>query len=224
MIALLQRKGLKLFHPILKLLAKIYLSKPRNFSLQNISVRVFPGVFHPGLFFSTKVFIEYLESIELRNKRILELGAGSALISIYCARKGGVVTASDVNPKVIAAIDSNATKNGVFLKAVLSDLFDKLEVADFDLIIINPPYYPKQAKTMDERAWFCGEDFEYFQKLFRQLGESKWKDTMVLMILSEDCQLHEIRRIAKENYLKDTLVFSKTVSGEENYIFKIEHT
>lgn len=221
MISLLQKKSLKFFHPILRRLGNYYLSKPRNYTYQDIIVKVLPGVFHPGLFFSTKVFLEYLESVELKGKRVLELGAGSGLISVYCSKQGSQVTASDINNAALEGITFNAHKNKETISIVHSDLFDQIDPDDFDIILINPPYYPKKPKDIGEKAWFCGEKFEYFQKLFKQLRVSGNQSVGVLMILSEDCELKKIMSIAKSNALNYEQVFTKIVNGEENYIFRI---
>lgn len=221
MISLLQRKGFKLFHPVLKRLAKVYLSKPRNYSYKGIIVKVLPGVFHPGLFFSTKVFIEFLETVDLRSKKVLELGAGSGLISLYCAQQQAIVTASDVNTVAINGLKENATQNNQELSVVLSDLFDNLSPDNFDIILINPPYYPKKPKNIEEQAWFCGEEFEYFKKLFGQLRESKSSEFVLYMILSEDCDLVKIKSIAESNNISSDQVYTKRIRGEENFIFEM---
>ncbi|MEL7146637.1 MAG: methyltransferase, partial [Bacteroidota bacterium] len=125
MISLIQKKSLKFFHPVLKRLAKYYLSKPRDYRYEDITVKVYPGVFHPGLFFSTTVFLEYLKGHKLKGKLVLELGAGSGLISMFCAKNGAIVTSSDINELALQKIDENAAKNNVLLTTVRSDLFDQ---------------------------------------------------------------------------------------------------
>ena len=211
----------KILFPILKSVYNIYASKERSYSYKGINVRVMPGVFHPGLFFSTKLLLEYISKIELKDKTVLELGAGSGLISIYCARQNAKVTASDINPTAIKNIVKNSELNNVKLEVIESDLFDKIEMRKFDYIIINPPYFPKDPKNEKELAWFCGSDFQYFKKLFTQLNNYKTQETIVLMILSEDCDLQRITSIANENHFSMNIVFQKKVFGETNYIFRI---
>lgn len=223
MISLLQRKSLKIFHPLLRRIAKVYLSKPRLYSYQGIKVRVMPGVFHPGLFFSTKVLLEFIGGRNLSNKSVLELGAGSGLISIFCAKKAGNVTASDINKVALEELKVNAEKNNVSIQTVESDLFDALHIEDFDFIIINPPYYPRNPSTIEDQAWFCGEEFEYFKKLFSQLKGIDIK-TEAIMILSEDCEIQTIESIAKSNHLSLKMVHEKTISGEKNFIYEIVAT
>ena len=63
--------------PIVRKIAKIYTSKERDFSFNNIKVKVKPGVFHPGLFISTKLLLNFVEKLNLEQKTFLELGAGT---------------------------------------------------------------------------------------------------------------------------------------------------
>lgn len=211
----------KALFPILSFAYNLYSAKERSYSYKGINVRVMPGVFHPGFFFSTKLLIEYISKIDLKDKNVLELGAGSGLISIYCARQNAKVTASDINPTAIKNIIKNSVLNDVKLEVIESDLFDKIKPQLFDYIIINPPYFPKNPKNEKELAWFCGNDFEYFRKLFVQLNDYKTKETFVLMILSEDCDLQRITSIASENGYGLNIIFQKKVFGEANYIFRI---
>ena len=212
----------KLLFPILKSVYNIYASKERNYSYKGINVKIMPGVFHPGFFFSTKILLEYISGFDLLKRTVLELGAGSGLISIYCAKQNAIVTASDINPTSIKNILKNAELNNVKLEVIESDLFDKIEMRKFDFIIINPPYFPKNPGNEEELAWFCGNDFQYFKKLFSQLKDYKTEETIVLMILSEDCDLQRIASIANENHFSMNIVFQKKVFGESNQIYRID--
>jgi release factor glutamine methyltransferase len=212
----------KLTFPILKSIYTIYSSKERNYSYNGIKVKIFPGVFHPGLFFSTKLLIEYVSELSIKDKKVLELGAGSGLISIYCAKQKAVVTATDISAIAIENIKLNTLSNNVSINIIKSDLFDEIEKQEFDFIIINPPYFPKDPKNESESAWFCGSDFQYFKKLFSQLNNYKTNNSVVLMILSEDCDISRIKSIAEENNFNFSLVFQKKVLWEENFIYRID--
>lgn len=212
----------KILFPFLSFFYKQYSSKERNYSYNGIKVKIFPGVFHPGLFFSTKLLIEYVSELSIKDKKVLELGAGSGLISIYCAKQNGVVTASDISVIAIENIKLNALSNNVLINIIKSDLFDGIEKQEFDFIIINPPYFPKDPKNESESAWFCGSDYQYFKKLFSQLSNYKTNNSIVLMILSEDCDINRIKSIAQENNFNFSLVFQKKVLWEENFIYRID--
>ena len=211
----------KITHPFLKLGLRLYYWKPRTFCYNNICIKVHPDVFPPQLTFSTKILLDFISELNLENKTFLELGCGSGIISLLASKKGATVTASDINKTALAFLETNASKNKLKLKTICSDLFQNLENQIFDYIIINPPYYPKIPKNIKEQAWFCGENFEYFEKLFLQLPNSLSSETNCFMILSQDCEIEKIKAIALKNAIPFELVLEKKELVETNYIFKI---
>jgi release factor glutamine methyltransferase len=212
---------IKYLTPLLQPLYRKYLSRPRSYRFRNILVWVSPGVFFPGFIFSTKIFLKYIEHLDIAGKRFLEIGAGSGIISVLAARKKALVTATDINPAAVQDIRDNAVLNKVELTVIESDLFEKIPKSAFDFIIIVPPYYPKDPGDYREMAWFCGKNFEFFEKLFRQLPEFYSDDAQVLMILSEDCDISRIRDIGASNGLGFHLLYQKRKLGEWNYIYSI---
>lgn len=211
----------KILFPVLKSAYNIYASKERSYSYKGINVIVMPGVFHPGLFFSTKLLIEYISKYDLKDKNVLELGAGSGLISVYCTKLKANGTASDINPIAVENIKKNAKLNTVDIKVVESDLFDRIDTKEFNYIIINPPYYPKNPNNDKEFAWFCGNDFQYFRKLFAQIGNYINSDSKIIMVLSENCDIEMIKKIGKQSLFVFTKCYEQKIWGEMNYIFEI---
>ena len=159
--------------------------------------------------------------MDLKNKSLLELGAGTGLISIFAAKQNANVTASDINSTAIKNIKLNAEKNRVELNIIQSDLFDSIPSQNFDYIIINPPYFPKEPKDENEQAWFCGSDFRFFKNLFKQIDNYICDSTNVIMILSEDCEIEMIKSIAKENSFVLNEIQKTKVWNEWNYLFKV---
>ncbi|MFN3967657.1 methyltransferase [Flavobacterium sp.] len=211
----------KISHPFLKFGLNFYYSKPRNFTYNNIKIKVHSDVFPPKLTFSTKILLDFIQELELENKTFLELGCGSGIISLLATKKGAKATASDINQTALDYLVTNAEKNHLKVEAVYSDLFQNIENHSFDYIIINPPYYPKAAKSIKEQAWFCGENFEYFEKLFHQLPSYLSSETNCFMILSQDCESEKIKAIAIKNAMAFELVLEEKKLVETNYIFKI---
>jgi release factor glutamine methyltransferase len=75
---------------------KKYISQERSITIDDISLKIPIGVFHPTLYLSTKYLFQWLESQDIKEKEVLELGAGSGLLSIKMAKMGANVTASDI--------------------------------------------------------------------------------------------------------------------------------
>ncbi len=91
-----------------------------------------------------------------RGERVLEMGCGTGIISIHCARRGARVTAVDINPNAVECTRKNASANGVDVEVLHSDLFSDVG-GEFDLILFNPPYLPVMEEGELERAWSGGE-------------------------------------------------------------------
>lgn len=199
-----------------------YLSKTRQYRYKDIRLEIPPDVFHPGFFFSTQLLLQYISKLSLKGSRFLELGCGSGLISIAAAKKGALVIASDINPLAVEYLKKNCVKNKVKMEIIESDLFRNISHQAFDIIAINPPYYRKQPLSAKDHAWFCGENGEYFSDLFSSLGSHVHKETEILMVLFEGCDMQMIKNFAAENGFILTCVRTKKNMLENNFIFKIE--
>ena len=202
-----------------------YLRKERKYTYHGTTVTVLPGVFHPGLFYSTKFLIDHLAKQELSNTSFLELGCGTGLISVIAAKAGASVTASDLNSKAIQNVELNAKQNQVVVRSIHSDLFDGIKKQTFDWIIINPPYYARRPETDEGLAWYCGENFEYFQKLFTSLGQYIDDHSRVIMVLTKGSAVSEIERIGKGHHFDFTIIEeNKVFFDEKDYLFRISST
>lgn len=201
-----------------------HLKKERTFRHQGISIIVKPGVFHPRFFFSSLLLIDFLKQKDIRQKKLLDLGAGAGLLAIYAAKNGAQVTAVDISRTSIENINLNSENNNVKIDVFLSDLFEALQNKIFDYILVNPPYYKKKPKLEAEFAWFCGEHMEYFHRLFKQLPVYLNANGSMYMILSQDCDISEITHIAIQNNCEIREVFKQKKLWEWNFIFEIKVT
>jgi release factor glutamine methyltransferase len=174
------------------------LEKPSVYIHNGIRLAIQPGVFHPRYFYSTGFLLKFMESQPLKDKTFLELGCGSGLIAVAAAKKGAHVTATDISIAAVNALEENAAANGAGLTVIHSDLFRDVPPQAFDLVAVNPPYYKGRPVTEADRAWYCGEQFEFFEGFFEGLGSYLHKGSLVAMVLSEDCDLGRIRSIAKK--------------------------
>ncbi|HRO70068.1 MAG TPA: methyltransferase [Chitinophagaceae bacterium] len=181
-----------------------------------------PEVFHPGFFYSTQFLLRHISSMSLQCQRFLELGAGSGLISIYAAKNGARVTATDINPVAIEYLEKNGVTNGVNLAILHSDLFTHIAEQVYDIIAINPPYYKKKPIHARDFAWYCGEKGEYFESLFSDLGRYTTNDSQVFMTLFEGCDFEMIGGIAAQNNFRLVCIQTQKNLLEKNFIYKIE--
>ncbi len=210
-------------HTYKPLLVK-YLSTARSYNYDGIKLNIPPEVFHPGFFFSTRLLLQYIQKIPLDKKRFLELGCGSGLIAISAAKKSAIVTATDINTVAVAALKTNSEKNNVDIGIIASDLFNNIPAQVFDIIAINPPYYKRQPINAKDHAWCCGEHGEYFSALFAALGGYIHRQTEVIMVLFDGCDMGMINAFAAKNNFVLKLMQRKKNLLEENFIFKIQPT
>ena len=213
----------KIISPFFQWWFKKYYSKPRIFEYQGIKTTIAPGVFPPNFTISTKLLLRYLENLNLEGKSLLELGCGSGIIALYSAKKGAKVTATDINEMALKQLKDSTKENNLNLNIIKSDLFYGIPEINFNYIIINPPYYPKNPENIAEQAWYCGENFEYFNNLFGQIPSYLSSQTMAIMILSEDCDIKRIKNIAKQNLLELNLLLKSSIQFETNYLFQINN-
>ncbi len=220
-LRLLARRVLKrALEPILIPWVRRYHLRPRPYRYGTLRIQVAPGVFPPGLTLSTRILLDYLRPRQVAGQAVLELGCGTGLVALLLAGKGAHATASDINPAALANAAANAAANGLRLRTVQSDLFAELDPAEFDLVVINPPYYPRDPLSPAERAWFCGAHFDYFRALFPQLAAAG-RLPEVVMILSEECALAEIHRLATASGLRLEMVARRRRMLEWHFIYRL---
>lgn len=203
-------------------LVRWYLSKPRNYHFGQLRLVIQPGVFHPGLFFSSTFLTEYIQTLPLQGKCVVEVGCGAGLLALTAAHQGAQVIALDISPQAVANTRLNANQNNLTIQVVQSDLFHALSAAGADWIFINPPYYPKTPVTDQDHAWYCGENHLYFRRLFQQLQDTH---AQIIMVLSDVCDLASINQISHEAGFELKEIQRKRVWADGyNYLYRIIRT
>ena len=89
---------------------------------------------------------------ENEGKKVLDIGTGSGCIPISIKKNiaNALVTSIDVSRAAISIAEKNAAKNNVEINFVEMDFLDEgnyKDLAEFDLIISNPPYIPENEKA-----------------------------------------------------------------------------
>ena len=204
-----------------KPLLEKYLSKTRSYQYEDIRLEIAPEVFHPGFFFSTQTLLKYVKQLPLQDKLFLEPGCGSGLISIYAAKRGAIVTATDINKIALEFLSKNSRGNNTTLTIIESDLFRDIPEQPFDIIAVNPPYYKKQPRTTRDYAWNCGENGEFFESLFQNLARYIHPQSEVCMVLFDGCDMELIHNLASQNGFEMQCVHTHENLLEKNSVFKI---
>jgi release factor glutamine methyltransferase len=214
------KKGIakRLVSKILVPATKKYLEKDREVKFMNMHLHVPSGVFHPSLFFSTKTMCQFLSTLNLKNKQVIEIGCGSGALSIYAAKLGAQVFCCDINPLAVTTTQQNAQKNQVSITVIESDLFELVPDKKFDLILNNPPYYPKDPTSQEEKAWYAGKNLEYFKRFFQQSLNCINPGGIIYMVLSDDCDLGRIDQFTNKNGFTGKMVYSHRNLLEKTFV------
>jgi methylase of polypeptide subunit release factors len=106
-------------------------------------------VFHPRIFLTSEFFAAFVARLDLKDKRVADVGTGSGIIALAAARAGAAsVVAVDINP--------NAARSALAPRA------------QFDIILSNPPYFPDEPLDLADRAWNAGPGYRDIAPLFEQ--------------------------------------------------------
>lgn len=159
------------------------------------SFTIRPTVFNPRDFVSSEAFVSFVKSMELEGKSILDMGAGSGVVSVFAASKGAVCTAVDVNPVAVKCINENIIQNNFTKKisAIESDLFESKQLEDkrFDIIFFNPPYYKGNPHNNFERAFKGGPNLEVINRFLENAGNFLATGGSLCMLVSSDMDLDD---------------------------------
>lgn len=154
-----------------------------------------PTVFNPKDFVSSEVFVNYIKSMDLDGSNILDMGAGSGVVSIFAASKGAMCTAVDINPVAVKCINENIIQNHFTKKitAVESDLFESrlLQGKLYDIIFFNPPYYKGSPGNNFERAFKGGPKLEVIDRFLEDAKNFLVPQGSLCILISSDMDVEE---------------------------------
>jgi methylase of polypeptide subunit release factors len=152
-----------------------------------------PTVFHPRFFLASEYFAGCIGRLDLRGKRVGDIGTGSGILALAAARAGAAhVLAVDINPHAVRAASDNARHNGYGerVNAVCSNLLSALAPRPlFDVILSNPPFFPGEPRDLADRAWHAGPGYRDIESLFEQARERLAPGGTFYLLLSSQSDL-----------------------------------
>ncbi|HZY10598.1 MAG TPA: class I SAM-dependent methyltransferase [Bacteroidota bacterium] len=186
------------FHVAFHFYVKHKLTQTDVVSMNGLTLKVPPTVFHPLLFRSSAIFADHLQMLDCSSKHVLDIGCGSGLLSLVAASKGAQVTSLDINHDAIVATEENAKANNLhhLITTIENDgLYNLNFTQKFDYIIMNPPFYMGTPTTVADRAWKGGQDYDYLQIIAHQARNTLKQDGVFIFIISTDAEVKRIEKI-----------------------------
>jgi methylase of polypeptide subunit release factors len=155
---------------------------PERIETDGLIVDVPAGVYHPLPDSSSEFFIRNIRAMNPKLIfKTLEIGAGCGIISLFIAANWTSRTvATDISPVAVQATLDNAQLNNLTLTAFQSDLFEKIEEKDFDLIIFNTPMVDKNPENDIEKYSLCDPHGRITESYLRQARHHVSRDGLII--------------------------------------------
>lgn len=165
-----------------------------------VSLKVFPGVFSPEIFFESQWFAEKIAEIA-KDKHLLEIGPGTGIIGLFCARNGATVTAIDINEHAVENTEINFRDNHLPVDVRQGSVYEPLMPDEkFDVIVWNHPFNKTSRQDTDP---FFQSVFDYqYEALKAYVSEGRKhisEGGKLLLGTSSIADLEEIQKIALDN-------------------------
>jgi methylase of polypeptide subunit release factors len=185
-----------------------------------------PTVFHPGRFVTSEFFASFIGQLDLRGKRVADVGTGSGILALAAARAGAAhVTAIDVNPDAAftAAENARANGHGGRFNAVCSNLLSGLAPAAlFDVIVSNPPFFAGEPRDIADRAWYAGPGCRDIVPLFDQARERLAPGGRFYLLVSSDSDLDLFSEVIAQARFQARPVAERSIFVESLIIYELQ--
>lgn len=131
-------------------------------TLQGKRLVIFPGVYKP--IENEQACSQYCR----QGDRVLDLGCGSGVASVFCAPKAREVVAVDISLAAVRNTQENCRLHGLKNVTVMqSDMFSRVE-GKFDVVIANAPYIDDEFEA-EEHQFATSRRF--LPALFAKVGD-----------------------------------------------------
>lgn len=196
----------------------------REFVIDGIKLTVPPDVFHPLPYDSSRILLREIRKhhSQLLSKRVLDMGTGTGIHAIQCAKFDADVDSVDINQSAVECSKLNADRNEVLerINILQGDLFEPVQNEKYDLILFNPPYYEGDVIDPSDHAW-KDKHGETLNRFIRELPYHLTRDGYALLIISDRMDLNTIEQKCSESRLRYETVRQKRVWDETYFIIRL---
>lgn len=151
-----------------------------------------------------------------KGKKVLDVFCNQGGFALACAKAGAEsVTAIDVSESAIEATKRNAELNGVEINAIKHNAFDFLKHCEetYDLIILDPPSFTRNKKTLNDAMRGYKEIHLRGIKLLNRDG----------VLSTYCCSHHATRELFLENVVKASVDAKRTLRLISNHGQRLDH-
>lgn len=185
---------------------------------------VVPTVFHPRFYYSSRIFVNFIRTLDLVGKKVLDMGTGSGVLAVFAALQGANVTAVDKNPEAVRCAEFNSEKNGVGdkVRVLLGDLFSPLNGDDrFDYMFFNPPFYPREPSSLADLAWKAGKRFRLLLPFVQEAQTHLERGGRIYLIVSSDVSVEHLLELFRRRGYSVQARFKKNLLFERMIIYEL---
>ena len=195
----------------------------KKFFFNEIELEIFDKVYYPRE--DSILLAQTLNEKKLKNKKCIEIGCGSGLISIVMAKLGAFVVSTDIDKYALMNTEKNSIKNKVFLTIKKSDLFDKIK-EKFDFIVFNPPYLPNcenmiYTKNIKHQLFGGKTGRELIEQFLKQSKNRLNKNGKIFFQISTLTGKEKVIEICRKNNFSIKIIKRKKIPWEELMIFEL---
>ena len=151
-----------------------------------------------------------------KGKRVLDCFCNQGGFALACAMAGAEsVTAVDISESAIEATKRNAELNGVEINAIKQNAFDFLKNCEetYDLIILDPPSFTRNKKTLNDAMRRYKEIHLHAMKLLEKNG----------VFSTFCCSHHASRELFLKNVVSASVDAKRTVRLITNHGQRADH-
>lgn len=205
------------------LVRALWLHRTVRCNIAGVQLTVPAGVFHPGLFESSRLLVRHLAKLDLKGKRLLDMGTGSGVVGIHAEKLGAAVLAVDISPCAVRCAEENAARNSCKNIALTqSDLFQAVPRNDkFDIITWNPPFYPEEPKDEASFAWYAGREYQVIRRFISFCCDFLQDDGKIILVLSTDMDLPALFGLFQAELWKTSVAAIKRGYFEELIVVEL---
>ena len=182
--------------------------------------------------FETEELVEnirnYLESKNITNPKILDLGCGSGVIGLTLKNffKNADITLVDISDEALEVASDNAKSLNLDVNFIKSDWFKNIPLDKYDIIVSNPPYI-KTDEEIEETvrdnephlALYGGKDgLDCYRNILKDIN-NYLKDNYLIAFEIGYLEGEELKLLVENTIPNSKVIIKKDLSNKDRMLF-----